>query len=160
MLAQHAAGIFAGGARLGAEAWGERGEAQRQRVLVENLLAHEISQRHLGRRDQPKSFARAEHILGRLRQIAGAVRHLLAHQYWRCDFGIAVLARVHVEHELAQSAFEPRQSILEYDETRARELRSSLEVHLAKRFTEFEMFSGCEAVITLGAEAMVFDVVV
>ena len=53
MLAQHAARVLAGRTRLGAEARGERGEAQRQRVFIEYLLAHQIGQRHLSGGDEP-----------------------------------------------------------------------------------------------------------
>ena len=54
VLADHAARVAPGGAGFGAEARRERGEAQRQLVLGEDLLAHEVGERHFGRRDQPK----------------------------------------------------------------------------------------------------------
>ena len=52
VLAQHAAGVAAGRARFRPEARGERGEPQRQPVMRDDLLAHQIGQRHLRRRDE------------------------------------------------------------------------------------------------------------
>ncbi len=54
VLADHAAGILARRAGFGAKARRERGEAQRQRVLVEDQFAHEIGQRHFGGGDEPE----------------------------------------------------------------------------------------------------------
>ena len=56
MLSDHAAGILAGRTRLGTEARGSGGEAQRQLALGENPLAHEICQRHLGGRNEPSTM--------------------------------------------------------------------------------------------------------
>ena len=56
VLAQHAAGVLAGGAGLGAEARGERGDADGQFVLVADGFTHEIGQRHLGRGDEPEAM--------------------------------------------------------------------------------------------------------
>ena len=54
MLADHAAGVLAGGARFGAEARRQRGQPHRQRVFVEDGLAHEIGQRDFGGGDEPE----------------------------------------------------------------------------------------------------------
>ena len=80
VLADHAARVLAGGARLGAEARRPGGEAQRQRLLVEDLVAHQVGERHLGGRDQPAAVVGVEQVLGELRQLAGAVGGLVAHQ--------------------------------------------------------------------------------
>ena len=55
VLAQHAARVLAGRAGLGAEARRERGEAQRQLVLGEDGLAHEVGQRDFGGGDEPEA---------------------------------------------------------------------------------------------------------
>ena len=73
---------------------------------------------------------------------------------------IAMLARVQVEHELPERALEPRQTLLQHDEARARELRGGLEIHLAERFAELEMLLGRERVIALRAELVVLDIAV
>ncbi len=62
MLADHAARVSARRTGLGAEARGVGGEAQRQRVLGEDLFAHEIGERDFGRWDEPKIFARRRPI--------------------------------------------------------------------------------------------------
>ena len=53
MLADHAAGIFAGGARLGAKARRAGGEPHRQLRFVDNGFADEVGQRHFGGGDEP-----------------------------------------------------------------------------------------------------------
>ena len=67
MLADHAARVAPGGARLRAEARRQRGEAQRQVTLLEKLLHDEIGERYLGGRDKPESGCRAKQILGEFR---------------------------------------------------------------------------------------------
>ena len=53
VLADHAAGVLAGGARFGTEAWRAGGEAQRELALGENFFTHEVRQRHFRGRDEP-----------------------------------------------------------------------------------------------------------
>ena len=53
MLADHAARVLARRAGLGAEARRPGGYAHRQLRLVDDLLAHEIGQRHFGGGDEP-----------------------------------------------------------------------------------------------------------
>ena len=52
VLADHAARVLAVAAGLGAEAGRVRGQPHRQRVVVDDLVAHDVGQRHLGGRDQ------------------------------------------------------------------------------------------------------------
>src|ERR1700730_14496469 len=54
MLPDHAACIFAGGARFGAEAWRARGIAQRQLSFVDDGFTDEIGQRYFGGGYEPK----------------------------------------------------------------------------------------------------------
>ena len=54
VLADHAAGVAAGRARLGAEARRAGGDAHRQLLFVEDELADEIGQRHFGGGDEPE----------------------------------------------------------------------------------------------------------
>ena len=53
VLADHAAGVFAGGARFGAEARRAGGVAARQRVFVDDGFADEIGQRDFGGGNEP-----------------------------------------------------------------------------------------------------------
>ena len=69
-----------------------------------------------------------------------------------------LLACMHIEHELAERALEPRQTLLQYDKARAGQFRSELEIHLAERFAEFEMLLGLECIVALFAEHMMLDV--
>ena len=54
MLADHAARVLARGAGLGAEARRPGGDAHRQLRLVDDVLAHEIGERHFGGGDEPE----------------------------------------------------------------------------------------------------------
>ena len=60
VLADHAARVFAGGARFGAEARRAGGVAARQRVFVDDGFAHEIGERHFGGGDEPKNMTLAK----------------------------------------------------------------------------------------------------
>ena len=59
---------------------------------------------------------REELIFSKLRQLRSAEHGVVAHEQWRVDLGIAVLARMQVEHELGERAFETRQRSLQDDE--------------------------------------------
>ena len=139
MLADHAARVASGGAGLGAEARRERGEAQRQLLLGEDLLAHEIGERHLGGRDHAVAgvldhladgIARlafescSDDLLERVagegpelvvlefRQLRRAEHGLVAHQQRRVHFRVAVLVGVQVDHELAERPLQAREARL------------------------------------------------
>src|SRR5579885_664179 len=131
VLPDHAASVLAGGARLGAKARRPRGEAQRQLLLLEDLVGHQIGERHLRRRNEPEAGRSAEQVLGELGQAARAVDGLAADQYRRRDLGVAELARVSVDHELRKRALEPRELPAQHHEARARDLARAGEVHEA-----------------------------
>ena len=88
---------------------------------------------------EPLLRLRSELIFGKFRQLRGAEHGVVAHEKRRVDLGIAVLARVQVEHELSQRPFEPRQRSFQDDEPRAGELRRGLEIHQPERLAELEM---------------------
>ena len=67
---------------------------------------------------------------------------------------------MHIEHELPERAFEPRQALLQHDKARAGQLRRGLEIHLAERFAEIEMLLRRERIIALRPETMMLDIVV
>ena len=64
---------------------------------------------------------------------------LVAHQQRRRDLGIAVLAGLQIEHELAKRALEPGQLALQDDEARTGQLGRGLEIHQAQRLADLEM---------------------
>ena len=67
---------------------------------------------------------------------------------------------MHIEHELAERAFEPRQAFFEHNKTRAGQFCRGLEIHLAERFAEIEMLFRLERVVAPGPEMMMLDIVV
>ena len=170
MLADHAAGVAPGGARLGAKARRQRGQAHRQFLLVENGFADEVCQRHFGGGDEPEPFApqlahgifinggqqlaldRPELIVLKLRQLPRAKHHVIAHQQRRIDLGVAVLVGVEIEHELPDRALQPRQSLLQHDKARAAQFRRGLEIHEAERAAEIVMRFWRERVVAHRAE--------
>ncbi len=53
VLANHAAGVLAGGAGFGAEAWCQRGETEGQFGFVDDRFADEIGERNFCGGDEP-----------------------------------------------------------------------------------------------------------
>ena len=139
MLAHHAAGVLAGGAGLGAKARRERGDADRQPRLVDDLARGQVGQRHLGRGNEVIVVCGAEQVIGELGQVAGAERRRLAHEKRRVDLGVAELAGVHIEHEGGERPLHARQRAREHDEARPRHARRALEVHAPERLADLEM---------------------
>src|SRR5690606_15964995 len=115
-------------ARLGAEARRMGRQAHRQRVRVDDLLAHEIRQRHLGRRDQAIAAVDREQVFRELRQLTGAVKRGIPDEIRDVDFLVAVLTRVQVEHELRERAMKTRDLAAQHDESASRKLRRRIEV--------------------------------
>ena len=68
--ADHAAGVLARRARLGAETGRESGEAQRQFGFVENFVGDIVGQRHFGGGDEPTDTSSAVKCRSMLRQFA------------------------------------------------------------------------------------------
>ena len=161
MLPDHAAGIATGRPRFGAEARRQRGQPHRQFFFVDDGFANQIGQRHFGGRDQPETIGQQpsigigeqfaldgpELIVLELRQLAGAVHHLVAHQQRRIDFGVAVLVGVQIEHELPDRTFQPRQAFLQHDKARAAQFGGGLEIHVAERAAEIVMRLGRKSVV-------------
>ena len=159
VLADHAARVLAGRARLGAEARREGGEAQRQLLLVEHRVVHQVGERHLGGRDQPEAVVGVEHVLGELRQLADAVDRVVAHQERRIDLGVAALLDVCRSSMNCASARSSRASCaFRNDEARAGDLRGGGEIHLAGRLAQRHMVLGREGEVALAADAADLDV--
>jgi hypothetical protein len=51
-------------------------------------------------------------IIAKLRQLRRPEHHLVAYQKRRRDFGVAMLTRVHIEHELPERTLKSRQALL------------------------------------------------
>ena len=69
-----------------------------------------------------------------------------------------MLARVQVDHELAERALQPRQRTAQHDEARAGDLRRGGEVHHAERLAQLEMLLRLEAEIARLAVLLQHDV--
>ena len=110
MLADHAARVLAGRARFRSEAWRVRHELQRQLLRRHDLLAHEIGDRHFRRRNEMEVALAldGEQVLLELRQLPGSEQRGGLHEIRHVHFGVAMLARMQVEHELAKRAVQPR----------------------------------------------------
>ena len=74
-----------------------------------------------------------EHVVLELRQLAGAFEDLAVDDVGRPALGVAVLAGLHVEHELGERAVQPRDRAAQEREARARELGAGVEVHAERR---------------------------
>ncbi len=70
MLADHAARVLAGRARLGAEARRAGGQTHRQCGFLDDGFTHEIGERHFGGRDEPEIIGRLEIGLPQISAIA------------------------------------------------------------------------------------------
>ena len=146
VLADHAARVLAVASRLGAEARRVRGQADGQRLRGQDRVAHRVGQRDLGGRDQVEPLVafgaaldRREHLLLELRQLRGPDQRLGVHDVGRVALGVAVLARVGVEHELRQRAMQRCERAAQEREACAGELRGGREVEQAERLAEVDV---------------------
>ncbi|MNT10538.1 hypothetical protein D3C72_1453740 [compost metagenome] len=109
---------------------GRQTHGLRHLVLGQNLLTHEVGQGDFGRGDQ-QMLARAEQVFLELRKLAGAEHGVVLDHVGRRDFEVAVRARLQVQHELADGAFQPGQLALQHGEARTGHLGRGLEVQQA-----------------------------
>ena len=132
VLTDHAPRILACSACLRAEARCPGGVAQRQHAFVEDLAGDEVGQGHLGGRDEIAAVGGAEQILFELGQLAGAKHGVLADQQRRRDLEIAKLARMEIEHKLAQRPLQPGQRPPQHDKARPGHPAGAGEIHQAE----------------------------
>ena len=148
VLADHAARVLAVASGLGAEARRMRGEPDRQRLGRQDLAAHGVRQRDLGRRDEVEPLGRGrivrvdaallhrEHVGFEFRQLRRADQRLGVDDVGRVALGVAVLARLRVEHELRERAVQPREPAAQEREARAGELGRRGEVEQPEAFAD------------------------
>ncbi len=127
--AKDAARVLAGRSGLAAEARRVRDEAFRQRRSVEDLVAVEVRDRHLGGRYE-KEFpvADAVQVVLELRQVARADHRLAIDEHGGPDLLVPVLPTVQVDEEVHQRADEARSVAAKHGEARATDLRGAREV--------------------------------
>ena len=109
------------------------GVADRQLGGLEDLVAMEVRDRDLGRRDQVQVVARDDvHLVFLVRDLAGAPGRRGVDDGRRPDLGEAVLAGVDVEEPADERALEGRAEAAVDREARAGDLRAALEVEDAQ----------------------------
>ena len=127
--AQDAARVLPRGAGLAAEARRVGYEAYRQPRAVEHLVAVQVRDRNLGRRDQEEVVAvDLVGVVLELRQLTRAGHAGAVHEHRRPHFLVAVLAGVKVDEEVHDRAHEPRALAAVDDEARAAHLRRPLQI--------------------------------
>jgi len=108
VLADQAADVFAVGARLGPETGRVGGQPLGQGRSVQDLVAVEVRQRDLGRRDEiPRIVLQLEEVRGEFRKVAGPRQARFVGDERREDLSEAPFPGVDVEHEIDQGPFHP-----------------------------------------------------
>src|SRR5438105_3928538 len=103
------AAIVLGSAGLGPPRRRVRHVLQRQLVAIQDLFAVEVRDRDLSGRYQPEiPILHLEQLVGELGEVRGAYHRSRVDQHRRPQLGVAMLAGVHVEHELNQPALQAR----------------------------------------------------
>ena len=164
VLADHAAGVATGSARLTAEARGMGDELQWQLFGIENFAGDDIGQRDLGSRDQVQVglvfTGDLEQVFLEFRQLTGALQRRSLHQIRGVGLFVAMLAGVQVDHELRQGAMQTGDGAAQQGETRARQLGSGLEVQPAVLLAEGDVILDLEIEAARGAPTRHLDVAV
>ncbi len=151
VLADHAARIAATTAGFGAETHRMGGHAQWQTLGVDDLLAHDIGQRHFGGGDQ--ITARLAHfglkqIVFEFRQLTGAAHRIGIDQQRHVGFFVTVFAHMQVQHELRQRTVQTRDRTTQHGEPRTRQFGCRFAIQPAVRRTEFHMVLDGEIELT------------
>ncbi len=114
---------------------------------IEDFIAIEIRDRHLGRRDEEEvALLDPKGVLLKLRKLAGSRHRGTIYELRRHDFGVAVLADMQIHHEVDERALEPRSGSLQEDEARPGDLDRALEVDDAEPLGHFVVRPHLEAV--------------
>ena len=109
-------------------------EFQRQLLQRHDFIAHEIGDRVFGGRDQVQvAVLDLEQVALELGEAGDAVGAGAAHQVGHVGLGIAVLGRVHVEHELGERTVQARDTAFHHRKARTRKLRRGVEIQAAER---------------------------
>jgi len=144
-----------------------RGELDRQRGGIEDLVAHGVGERDLRRGDEVHALALAfraallhgEHVGLELGQLGSAHERVGIDEVGRVALGIAVLARVGIKHELREGAMQPREIPAQEREARARELGGRGKVEQPQPLADVGVVLGREVELRGRAPAAHFHVV-
>ena len=145
VLAYQTFGILAVAAGLGAKAGREGRVCQGQLIFGQGFFPVQIGDRYLGSGNEVLFASHEfEEILFEFRQLSCA-RHGLARNDDRShDFGIAMFARMDIEHESGECAFQFGGPVPEYGKARAAEFGGTFEVQTSESLAYFEMLLGFE----------------
>ena len=115
---------------------------------------------HFGGGDQVEALLalHAEQIRFELRQLARALQRGRADEIRHVQLGVAVLARVQVEHELRQRAMQARNAAAHDREARAGNLRGGFEIEAAELLAELDVILRREVELARLAASAHFDV--
>ena len=117
-----------------------RGELERQLVGFEDAVRGEVGEWHLGGRDQIETVLRdVEQIVCELRQLSRAHERVGVHEIRHVDLAVAVLAGMHVQHELHQRAMQTRNGPVQRHEAAAGQPARELEVDAAEHRAEIDV---------------------
>ena len=130
------------------------------RSRFDDRVAHEVRQRHLCGRNQAQLVLalEREQVRGELRQLARAEQRRIVDEIRHVRLGVAVLARVHVEHELRDRAMQVRDLALQDDEAAAGQLRGGIEVDEAELLAERHVIERLERELRRSAPPPQLDV--
>jgi hypothetical protein len=109
VLPNDAAHVFAIGTGLAAEARSVCSQGDWQPRSVQGLVPIDVRHWDFCGRDEPEvavALGDPEQILGEFWKLPGSIHRLRVDQVRRKNFRVAVLARVQVEHEIHQRAFQ------------------------------------------------------
>ena len=138
----HVAAVRAG---LAAEARRVGAQLDGQRIGLQRLIAVDIGHGDLGRGNQPEIVSLAlEQVLFEFGQLPRAEEAGRIHQEGRQHLGIAVLAGVHVEHEVDERALELRAHAPIEGKARAGDLGRALEIQDAQLRAQVPVRLGLE----------------
>ena len=111
-----------------------------------------------GREPQIGAFE-MKHVGGEFRQLANAGERSGVDEKRRQNFGVAVFARVHVEKEIGDGAFEARAESVINGETRAGDFHGGREIQNSGALADFPVRTRREIEFRRRAPAADFDVV-
>ena len=160
MLANHAARVLAVRPRLGAKARRVRRQAHRQLRSFDDGVAHEIRQRDLGRRNEAElvlAFER-EQVRGELWQLAGTEQRRIVDEVGNVSFGVAMLARVQIQHQLRDCAMQACDRALQHDEASTRKFRCGVKIDEPELLAERDMIERLERELRRSSPPSYLDV--
>ena len=145
-----------------------RGHFDRQRIFVNDLVTHQVSQRNFCRWDQRVVTAVCffvqrtgmEQIASEFRQLPGTVQRVMVNQIRNIVFAVTMLFGMQIQHELRQRTMHTCDLPFHDHETRAGQLHRSGEIKTRVHFTQGNVIADFEIKLTRCTPTADFDVVI